>query len=120
MPSLHRLIEYPVTEFVRQLPVPVGTGAPSRPACSVPLVGVPGAVPTQFDNIPANVTANGLAVAPSPGDKFAVALNVHVPAPAALAADGHNEQPNAATSGTQHLMIALLTWFLSVGGARIL
>jgi hypothetical protein len=67
----------------------------------------------QFDNIPANVTANGLAVAPSPGDKFAVALNVQVPAPAALAADGHNEQPSAATSGAQHRMIALLTWFLS-------
>jgi hypothetical protein len=56
------------------------------------------------------VTANGLGLAPSPGDRFAVALNVHVPAPAALAAGGHNEQPNAATSGAQQLMIALLTF----------
>jgi hypothetical protein len=102
-----------VTEFVTQLPVPLGTGAPSRPACSVPPVGVPAAVPRQFDNVPANVTVNGLAVAPSPGDKSAVALNVHVPAPAALATDGHNEKPNAATNGAQQLTIALLTWVRS-------
>jgi hypothetical protein len=55
------------------------------------------------------VTVNGLAVAPSPGDKSAVALSVHVPAPAALATDGHNEKPNAATNGAQQLTITLLT-----------